>query len=424
MAALRSFCFALVAVLCVTWTRSNLVGLDRILLVAEESQSVVFDGPSNPMISTKALPDIGISRPKWSHSTPPRILLGIFTTNSTKEANRRKLIRKTYLSYYHILAEAELGVEPRERICSLAELIDRSRDTEDCQIVYTFVMGASTNTTVPTDLTTLEQQEEDNYPYVLDRSGSSDYERDVLYLNIQENMNEGKTATWFKYASSVLPATDLGVLDLVFKVDSDTVVVPRALLQDLNTIQRPARNVYGGVFYAREEEETTAAPYMQGGFYFLSTDVAERITSPECPRADIIKETTSDRGYSRSEDREVGNFVARCWHAEPPKGNGPSTSTSSSIQTVFVNSRTSAAHARAYKDPTQFRIKWKERLATDMALLRRAHVQEKYRSTRNGCPPTKAAAEEEMAWFDRKEKMKLAKQQFARLLKSSCGPLK
>jgi hypothetical protein len=435
MTVLRSFCFAAVALLYITWTHPNLVALDRVLLVAEEGQGADFDGPSSTM-PRRELSDEGLlkpSSPSHHSSIPPRILLGIFTTNSPKETNRRKLIRKSYLSHYQILAEANLSSEPTERICSLTDLLDGSTtrgsptSMDECRIVYTFVMGASNSTTAPTDLT--EERQQDNYPYVLDRSGSSDYERDVLYLNIQENMNAGKTATWFKYASSVLPvpAADLGI-DLVFKVDSDAVVVPRALLQNLNSelennyiIQRPARNVYGGITQVRRKGNEV--PYMQGGLYFLSSDVAQRITSSECPRADIIKETTLDRGYSRSEDREIGNFVAKCWNDDQPEDNNGQHSPTT-IQTVLVNHRTSAAHNRVFKDSAQFRVKWKEFLATDVAFLRRKHIQEKYSSSpRNGCPPTQAATEEEMAWFDRRENMKLAKQRFARFLQASCGPL-
>lgn len=343
---------------------------------------------------------------------PSRILLGIFTTNRKEDFVRRKLIRKTYLSTYKTLREVGLAHpdESSDRICSLADLMEKKGNTaKECLIVYTFVMGAwdRSNTTAVTDLTEFD---DDAIPYVVDRSTTSqDYEHDVLYLNIRENMNFGKSETWFRYASTILPSADLGI-DLIFKADSDTVVSPRPLLSDLESIlsreriKRPANEVYGGVHEVGRSNEVL---YMQGGFYFLSRDVASHITSKECLRKKIVQQSRFDRGFDRSEDADMGNFVAICWQNESATGVADKN-----LRRILLDGRTSATHGFILKDSDRFRVTWKDRLGHDLALLRYNEIKDKYRG---GCPTETEELDEELKWFDLHPNMKLAKLQFAKL---------
>ncbi len=66
---------------------------------------------------------------------PVRFLWGIMSTLRPKDAIRRDVIRRTYLSY------------DSDRICSLSEA---NQKANSCQILYTFVVGANPN--APMDL--------------------------------------------------------------------------------------------------------------------------------------------------------------------------------------------------------------------------------------------------------------------------------
>jgi hypothetical protein len=345
-----------------------------------------------------------------------RILLGIFTTNSRDDESRRQLIRKTYLSNFRILAKVGLvAPDAEDTICSLADFVADGNKMKDCSIIYTFVMGAmdKSNTTAPTDLTELADQ--DKVKYVVERPSSlpDTAEKDILYLNIRENMNAGKTVTWFRYASSILPAAEFGI-DLIGKVDLDAVLLPRPILEDLNNqiSERPAQRIYGGYDIVQRNAQTDT-PYMQGGTYFLSTDVAKQVTSDACNRRKIVKQHVSDMGYKRAEDREIGLFVDQCFG----NGAGGSDPSSSPVPMVITSH---VRHSRANKKLGGFRVRWKEGFASDIAAMRYQMVKEKYKAT-NGCPSTKALADEEEAWFDGFEKMVSAQQRYVKLVKDSCS---
>lgn len=138
---------------------------------------------------------------------PPRILIGILGN-----AN-----------------DHQMGVVYRDRHRQLFQLWNDSRlctwkefDPEKCQVAYTFVLGGHNATSsIPTyHLGT------DNRPLTLNGTTSTivpqikDVGRsDMTILNIRENMNEGKTPTFFHWASGV--ARELEI-DYVMKCDSDS----------------------------------------------------------------------------------------------------------------------------------------------------------------------------------------------------------
>ncbi len=359
-----------------------------------------------------------------------RVLLGIFSTQSQTDTLRRNLIRKSYLSTYTILNEVGLAEhnETTNRLCSLSDLIKNKKNSiEECLIVYTFVIGAwdSDNMTAPTDLT---RTSDSSVPYTVDFAMKDNFEEDALYLNVRENMNDGKTNTWFRYASSIIPAEELRI-DLIAKVDTDTVVFPKAFLEELDKellaqhgIQRPATNVYGGLGEVTHPNET---PYMQGGFYFLSRDVAQHITSDACPRDEIVDTITKpvlrshNVGIDRSEDLEIGSFVERCWVSKLVKrklqdasGSHTTTQRSRRIHKVFLNDHVSASHQPAWKKADRFRVMWKEGRARELAALRYRQIKDKYN---NGCPETPHEWKEEHSWFDERPYVIQAKEHFLRI---------
>lgn len=341
-------------------------------------------------------------------STQPisRILLSIFTTDSQKDFARRNMIRKTYLSMYKTFEGYGLDEGQYDRICALSDLMQDASNPrmEQCRVVYTFVMGGidASNTTAPTDLL---ENDDSTVPYVLPPTDST-LEQDVLRLNIRENMNEGKTTTWFKYASTMLPE-NLGIT-LIAKVDTDTVVFPRTLLEEVEMLAMASSHdkVYAGV---EEVARSGEVPYMQGGFYILSRSLAQEITSDTCPRSLIVQRTTTDRGFERAEDRELGNLVEEC-------GRGK---LGDHVQTLFL-ARNSAGHQRRYKDANGFRVKWKEGLADEIATLRLKALRTKY-NNKEGCPPTAQALAEDLSWFEEHDKLARAKGRFSKKMETSCS---
>eukprot|EP00747_Dinoflagellata_sp_TGD_P210388 gnl/TRDRNA2_/TRDRNA2_83662_c0_seq1.p1 gnl/TRDRNA2_/TRDRNA2_83662_c0~~gnl/TRDRNA2_/TRDRNA2_83662_c0_seq1.p1 ORF type:complete len:202 (+),score=14.19 gnl/TRDRNA2_/TRDRNA2_83662_c0_seq1:517-1122(+) len=87
---------------------------------------------------------------------------------------------------------------------------------------------------------------------------------DILFLNITENMNNGKTLAFFKYVSSTFNwATHIG------KMDMDTYPFLQKLITSFNDNAGDPCESYVGVCYGG---------YMQGGLYVLSRRLAQGIT--------------------------------------------------------------------------------------------------------------------------------------------------
>jgi hypothetical protein len=128
-------------------------------------------------------------------------------------------------------------------------------------------------------------------------------EPDLVMLNIKENMNEGKTQTYFKYATMI--CDDHIYFDYIAKTDTDTLFhVDDFLDSDLNHFPVFPDNgrVYGGwSFYGRRSfGDASGVIYYAGSFFFLSPDMARFITSDACDRKRL------DRF---AEDWTIGAFV-------------------------------------------------------------------------------------------------------------------
>ena len=100
-----------------------------------------------------------------------------------------------------------------DRICSLSE----AQTMDSCQLIYTFVVGANPhgptnlvdyhNSSHPLTLTGSDVVAQ--FPDVLSNASSFTsremiLEKDILYLNIKENMEEGKTPSWFHVANTLV----------------------------------------------------------------------------------------------------------------------------------------------------------------------------------------------------------------------------
>ena len=169
-----------------------------------------------------------------------------------------------------------------------------------CRIVYTFVVGGnaaappewtpSTPSSLSSSSLSSPQTDSNNNGMdstngmTLDPSNMLKHEHDITYLNIRENMNDGKTPTWFHYASSYIPG-----VDYIGKADSDTLLNIPALLSFLDRDgNHPRRDrVYGGHLQEYDAcggagpicEKLRGKVYMSGQFYWLSKDLAEYVSS-------------------------------------------------------------------------------------------------------------------------------------------------
>ena len=253
-----------------------------------------------------------------SHSPPPTnnrkpaaaiLVLGIFSMDSTEESERRAMIRRTYLSQY-----SKSISNNKNSICSLSSFLVRNTSTTTpsrghegsindfgCRLAYTFVMGG--NPDGPTELVKYN----DTYPLLLPQTnkGGVEEEQDTIYLNIRENMKEGKSQTWLTYASKYLLEEYGMYFDYIGKTDTDTLLYPSSFIsQVLDQVPTFPDNtrIYGGDYRIRPSTDSLnlGPVYMGGHLYYLSPDLARFIISDNCKRSDVAV---------WSEDQSIGNFV-------------------------------------------------------------------------------------------------------------------
>jgi hypothetical protein len=271
-------------------TRRKLVMLKEILGTWDfyKDSLLNYEDPEEVAVVEASPAKVGVGR--------PRLLVGIFTTDSLKEKRRRDLIRTTYLRFY-------VNTTTPKLICALQEILNNSlANEEDCQMAYTFVIGGN-----PSGTTEL-MEFNDTYPITLNGQSleNSTDRYDTVYLNIRENMNDGKSQTWFRYATMVL---ENHYFDYIGKMDTDTLLFPDNFLNNtfdrLPSFPNNART-YGGTFElsVRVMKQQTAPAYMTGPLYWMSPDLARYITSSRCNRSAM---------FIHSEDKAIGTLV----HSHP-----------------------------------------------------------------------------------------------------------
>lgn len=226
----------------------------------------------------------------------PRILVGIFSTNKkTIERERRQVVRETFLTSFR-------KSKTPYRICELGEILKGTVPEEDCQLAYTFVIGG--NETGPTEMV----ETTDIRSMVLENSAIHLDESDITLLNIKENMNDGKSETWLRYAQLL---THTHYFDYIAKMDTDTVAFPIPFLEKMAKWPRFPDNVrvYGGEYNIKRDgvhsdfytKNIIGATYMNGPLYWLSPDLIRYITDPsQCNRKQL---------RTKAEDMTIGNYV-------------------------------------------------------------------------------------------------------------------
>jgi hypothetical protein len=253
------------------------------------------------------------------------------TTDSDFDRRQRQAIRDSYLSYY------KSDTENKNRICSISDLINGRIPDDSCQIAYTFVIGGNANGN--NEFVDTDHKE----ALTVTPANISAVEDDVTYLNIKENMNEGKMQSWFKYATTL--ELDFGY---VAKVDSDTMLFPPRFLSfcEESLSNRPLKEqVYGGNPIDRKscgkrwwcERRIEGKTYMAGGLYFLSANLARYIVSPELTRNGML---------APREDVTIGNLV----YSSP-----------NPVSSIYIKDRHKLwEHGIHLKYPELYRKRWEE----------------------------------------------------------------
>jgi hypothetical protein len=134
---------------------------------------------------------------------------------------------------------------------------------------------------------------------------------DLVYLNIQENGDFGKSPTWFKYATTLLRGEEhknwTSGFDYVFKTDSDNLLFPSKFFRfvDKQLTKRPPIRVYGGRPLTPKKcghcGQMVGPIFNGGGCYFLSADLAEFVSNASAFDHEAV--------MVPYEDVATGNFV-------------------------------------------------------------------------------------------------------------------
>ncbi len=280
-----------------------------------------------------------------SQRSRPRFLFGIFSTLRQQDFTRRNVIRRTYLA------------SDPSRICSFKELPSKPY----CQIVYTFVVGA--NATGAMDLVESSPSslivDLSEHPVLDEYSEEIPHEDDVTYLNLHENMEYGKSPSWFLYANTLV---DEFSIDFIAKVDSDTLVYPARFLDEFASFlpmkdhshavnatkdASSSLRVYGGVpndsigcggLRRPHCAQMGGKTYMQGQLHFLSADLSRYVTSmPQDRRHEL---------FVPIEDLCTAKYV----HSHPKP----------IFEAVVSPQQQLWEHGNHIKDPTSYERRWNQ----------------------------------------------------------------
>jgi len=165
-------------------------------------------------------------------------------------------------------------------------------ERNECQLIYAFVLGA--NPDAPPHLL------DESRPYEVQRPIKSTIQADdindpdTILLNIRENIEDGKSQTWFKYAAEIAKRYNL---DYVAKCDTDSILLLHEFFMFAYTNLPPApynQHIYAGAvrdkaFFPVKKTEKELIRfeshfhknfdnvhlYLAGQLYIMSTDLAE-----------------------------------------------------------------------------------------------------------------------------------------------------
>ena len=248
----------------------------------------------------------------------PRVLIGIFSADFPSEQRCRHRQRRLLRTHPHV--------------CSLDKYL--SKHPADCHLVYTFVLGGNA------DAPSTELLDDNTRPWVLpstaaDNPNPNQYKGkdilspDVTLLNIQENMNDGKSQTWFAYAAKIAEEHSI---DYIVKQDTDTILYLDRYFQFVDTTLPPApynRNIMAGSvvdkFWWGADKVNRQAPaekwaiqryggllhlYVEGQWYLMSVDAARTVRQQA-----LLGPEETTKYFAGHEDHDVS---ALAFHSERP----------------------------------------------------------------------------------------------------------
>ena len=227
-----------------------------------------------------------------------RMLFGIFTYDSSNEAELRMANRETHLNYFKHYYKTTTATDDssigHDTICSLQDLLNNitlSNDSNSCRIVYTFVMGGGIgDENMKRKVNTLDREKgaaskvKTRCLYEDDDCGGTDITKwtlnkpncnitdvfktelknynDITLLSIPENHELGKTDTWFTYTAILTRQRPDLQIGFVGKIDSDNFIRWPVFLKWFsahrsNIILQPF--IYGG--YAIHKKVCSGAAY-------------------------------------------------------------------------------------------------------------------------------------------------------------------
>lgn len=193
-----------------------------------------------------------------------RFVVGVFSRAGCQDAPYRDTIRRTWMQL--------------PGVCILRNS-SGSRPASKCAVYATFVVGNN------------------GHP------GTG--EDDLTVLPMEENMNRGKSGAWFRYAATFEWATH------VAKMDMDAFPYFYHVLSEIGSFRTACEHVYGGLPVSCDGQDPFCPPsgcgmprdhdflsynidnpgcyvFMQGGFYFLTRELAATV-SARVEQSDFFK---------------------------------------------------------------------------------------------------------------------------------------
>ena len=251
-----------------------------------------------------------------SQPSRPRVLIGIFSADFPTEQRCRHRQRRLLRTYPHV--------------CSLDKYM--SKHPADCHLVYTFVLGGNP------DAPSTELLDDTSRPWVLPSTAADNPRQytgkdilapDVTLLNIRENMNDGKSQTWFAYAAKIAEEHSI---DYIVKQDTDTILYLDKFFDFVDTMLPPApynRNIMAGSvvdkFWWGADKVNRRAPaekwaiqryggllhlYVEGQWYLMSPSLANTVQQQA-----LLGPDETSKYFAGHEDHDVS---AMAFHSERP----------------------------------------------------------------------------------------------------------
>ena len=244
---------------------------------------IIFEDAGEPALVNRTRSSAGRLPPQPQHRL--RILFGILTADFRNDVAYRKRHRRLFTIWND------------DRTCTLDQFRKDAAVRHRCELIYTFVMGGALDADAPTQLVSEENGRPIELTKPVSKSGriSPDInEPDMTLLNIRENMEDGKSQTWFNYAAQVARSLDI---DYIAKCDADALLHLHEFFVWAYTNLPPApynRGMYAGALRDKAYWPKRDDPddldrfegywgkyfqgvhiYIAGQLYILSTDLAE-----------------------------------------------------------------------------------------------------------------------------------------------------